>query len=123
MCKSLLPIEVKVNFTIGDIRTRSNPTNNKIVKFTKESFFFTILGFNQSQSGALGDMKNSFKKDQVQMKAKNRLLIRELIKFFQNVIVLMDLLLMVSECLLCIFAPLVNHQDVKYTKHLKTNFL
>ena len=39
--KSLVPNDVKVNFTNDDIRLRSNSTNNKTIKFTIKSFFFT----------------------------------------------------------------------------------
>ena len=35
MLKSLLPIEVKVNITIDDIRLKSNLTTNKTIRFTK----------------------------------------------------------------------------------------
>ena len=55
MLKSLLPKKVKVNFTIDDIRLRSNLTTNKTIMFIENSFFYTILGFNQSYSGTLGD--------------------------------------------------------------------
>ena len=56
MLKSFLPKDVKVNITIDDIRQRSNLTNNKTLKFTRTSFFYTILGFTQSHSGPLGDI-------------------------------------------------------------------
>ena len=58
--KSLLPKEVKVNITIDDVRIKSNLTNlttNKTIRFTKKSFFYTILGFTQSHSGELGDIE------------------------------------------------------------------
>ena len=54
--KSLLPDEVKVNITIDDTRLKSNLTTNKTIRFTKKSFFFTILGFIQSHSGPLCDI-------------------------------------------------------------------
>ena len=39
MLKSLLPDDVKVNFTIDDIRLRSNLTTNKTIRFTKNLIF------------------------------------------------------------------------------------
>ena len=57
MLKSLLPEYVKVNFTIDDIRLRSNLTTNEKYSFTKKSFFFTKIGFTQSHSGPLGDVE------------------------------------------------------------------
>ena len=57
MLKNLLPNEVKVNITIDDVRLRSNLTTNKTIKFTKKSFFYTILGFIESHSAPLSDIK------------------------------------------------------------------
>ena len=39
MVKSLFPDEVKVNFTIDDIRLKSNLRTNKTLRFTIKSFF------------------------------------------------------------------------------------
>ena len=50
--KSLLPNEVKVNITIGDIRLRSHLSTNKIIRSTERSFSYTILGCTQSHSGS-----------------------------------------------------------------------
>ena len=58
MSKSLLPDDVKVAITIDDIRLKSNLITNKTIKVTGKSFSYTILGFNQSHSGPLGDFKN-----------------------------------------------------------------
>ena len=55
--KSSLPDEVKVNVTIDDIRLKSNLTTNKTIRFTKRSFFYTILGFSHSQSALLGEIE------------------------------------------------------------------
>ena len=55
--KSLLPDEVKVNITNDDIRLKTNLTTNKTSRFTKKSFFYTILDFTQSHSGPLGEIK------------------------------------------------------------------
>ena len=54
--KSSLPKGVKVNNTIHDIRLKSNLTTYKTIKFSNKSFFYTILGFMESHSGALGDI-------------------------------------------------------------------
>ena len=43
-----------MNNTIDDIRLKSSLTTNKTIKFTKNSFFYTILGFTKSHSGVLG---------------------------------------------------------------------
>ena len=56
MLKSLLPDDVKVNFTIDDNRLRSNITTNKTIRFTKRSFFYTVLSFLESHWGVLGDI-------------------------------------------------------------------
>ena len=39
------------------MRLRSNVTNEKTMKFTKKFFFYTILGFTQSQSGTQSDFE------------------------------------------------------------------
>ena len=54
--KSSRPKGVKVKNTIDDIRLKSNLTTYKTIKFTNKSFFYTILGFMESHSGALGDI-------------------------------------------------------------------
>ena len=38
MLKALLPYEVKTDFTIDDIRLKSNLLTYKTIKFTKKSF-------------------------------------------------------------------------------------
>ena len=48
--KYILPDNVKVNITIDDVRLKSNLKTNQTLKFTKKSFFYTILGFTRSQS-------------------------------------------------------------------------
>ena len=55
--KSLLPIDVKVNITIEYIRLRSNLTNINTMRFTKNSVFYTILGFTRNLSGPLSDIE------------------------------------------------------------------
>ena len=51
MFEILVPSDVKVTVTIDYFRLRSNSISTKSMKFTKKSFFYTILGFTQSQSG------------------------------------------------------------------------
>ena len=53
--KSLLPDDVKVKFTIDDIRLKSKLTTNITIRFTKKSSFYTILGFTESHLGPLSD--------------------------------------------------------------------
>ena len=60
MLDSLLSDEVKVKITNDDIKLRWNLTINKTLRFTKKTFFYTILGFTQSHSGLIGDIKVSF---------------------------------------------------------------
>ena len=79
----LLPDNEKVSITIDDIRQRSNLYTNQTLIFTlKKSFFYTILGFNQSLSGFLGDIEGFFQIRQEHNKAVNLLILMELMKFF-----------------------------------------
>ena len=55
--KYILPDNVKVTITIDDIRLKSNLIINQTLIFTKNSFFYTFLGFTQSVSGVLGDIE------------------------------------------------------------------
>ena len=45
MLKSLRPDGVKLNITIDDIRLKTNLFTNNTIRFTRNSFFDTILGF------------------------------------------------------------------------------
>ena len=54
--KYILPHNVKVTITIDDIRLKSNLKINQTLIFTEKSFFYTILGFNQSRSYPLDDI-------------------------------------------------------------------
>ena len=54
--KYILPDNVKVNITIDDIRLKSNLKINQTLIFTEKSFFYTILGFNESRSYPLDDI-------------------------------------------------------------------
>ena len=56
----ILPDNVKVNVTIGDIRSKSNLKTNQTLIFTEKSFFYTILGFTQSKSYPLDDIDGFF---------------------------------------------------------------
>ena len=53
--ESILLDNVKLSNTIDDIRLKSNLKNNQTLIFTKRSFFYTLLGFVESQLGVLGD--------------------------------------------------------------------
>ena len=54
--KHILPDNVKIDITIDDIRLKSNLKTNQTLLFTNKSFFYTILGFTQSQQGILNDI-------------------------------------------------------------------
>ena len=54
--KYILPDNVKVTITIDDNRLKSNLKTNQTLFFTGKSFFYTILGFNQSRFYPLDDI-------------------------------------------------------------------
>ena len=56
--KYQLQDDLEVNFTIDDIRLNSILTTNKTIRFTKNSFFYTILDFTQFYSGVLGEFES-----------------------------------------------------------------
>ena len=58
--KYILPDNVKVTFTIDDIRLKSNLEINQTIIFTEKSFFYTILGFTQSRSYPLEDIDGHY---------------------------------------------------------------
>ena len=58
--KYILPNNVKVNITIDDIRLKSNLKTDQTLLFTIKSFFYTILGFNQSYQGPLNDIEGFY---------------------------------------------------------------
>ena len=120
MLKALLPNEVELNITIDDVRLKSNLTNNKTIKFTKKSSFYTLLGFIESHSGELGDspgfaqlLPGTYKSDKL----------INITGSSENVSMLMDLLLMVPEKLFYTFLLCLHHPDVFYKKNLEPNFL
>ena len=51
---------MKVNITIDDIRLKSNLKIIQTLLFTEKSFFYTILGFTQSQSYPLDDIEGFY---------------------------------------------------------------
>ena len=53
MLQSFLPKDVNVSVTVDDTRLRSNLILNKTLKLTNNAFFYTILGFTQSNSRPL----------------------------------------------------------------------
>ena len=58
--KNILPNNINVNFTIDDIRLKSNLKINQTLIFTERSFFYTILGFTQSRSYPLNDIDSHY---------------------------------------------------------------
>ena len=56
MLKSLLPKGVKGNFTVVDIRLKSNLTTNKTIRFTRNFFFYKSLIFPKSHLVEVGDI-------------------------------------------------------------------
>ena len=52
----ILPNNVKVNFTLDDIRLKVDLKINQTLVFTNKSFFHTILGCPRSHSYPLDDM-------------------------------------------------------------------
>ena len=51
--KSLHPAHAKVNIKFDGIRPRWNIATNKAIKFPKNLFLYTLLGFIQNHSGVL----------------------------------------------------------------------
>ena len=58
--KFILPNNVKVNFTIDDIRLKPNLKTNQTLLFTNKSIFYSILGFTQSHQGPLNDIEGFY---------------------------------------------------------------
>ena len=58
--KHILPDDVKVDITIDDIRLKSILKINQTLRFTRKSFFYTILGFTQSHQGPLNDIEGFY---------------------------------------------------------------
>ena len=56
MSKSLLLNQLKVKYTIDDIRLNSNLTIKKTIRFSEKAFFYTKLQFTESYSGILRDI-------------------------------------------------------------------
>ena len=49
--KNILPDNVKINISIDERKYKTDLEINQTLIFTNKSFFFTILGFNQSHQG------------------------------------------------------------------------
>ena len=58
--KHILPDNVKVGVTIDDIELKSNLKINQTLIFTEKCFFYTILGFTESKSYPLDDIKGFY---------------------------------------------------------------
>ena len=58
--KFILPVNVKINVTIDDVRLKSKLKINQTLIFTEKSFFYTILGFTRSRSYPLDDIKGFY---------------------------------------------------------------
>ena len=56
MLQYFLPDFVKLSFSFDDIRLKSILIINQTLLFTEKSFFYTKLGFPQSNSGPLGNI-------------------------------------------------------------------
>ena len=101
MLNSLLPDGVKVDFTIDDIGLGSNLTTNKTISFTKNSFFFTILGFTHSQSGPLRYNEVFVQLIPGTNKSEKLLTLPKMMKLLKNVIAYVDLFQLVYVNLYC----------------------
>ena len=55
--KFILPDNVEVSITIDDVTLKSNLKYNQTLIFINKSFFYTILGFNQSHQGPFNDIE------------------------------------------------------------------
>ena len=81
MLNYLLPKDVKVKFTIDDIRLKSKLTSTTTNEFIKKSFFSSILSFTQSYSGPLADIEGFVQLIPGSYKNDTLLTLQELIKF------------------------------------------
>ena len=121
--KHILPDNVKINITIDDIRLKSNLKINQTLLFTEKSFFYTILGFTQSGSYPLDDIKGfyqiiagSYKSDRPinitgidKIHLKCDCIQRSIVNSIREPI---------NTLLLC-----HRLQDIRYKKNLESNFL
>ena len=58
--KNVLPNNVKINVSIDERKYKTDSKNNQTLIFTNKSFFYTILGFNQSHQGPLNDIEGFY---------------------------------------------------------------
>ena len=121
MLRSLLPVKLKVNITIDDIRLKSNLNNNKTNKFTK--FFLSfILGLMESHWGTLGDTPGFVQLISGKYKSDKPINITGIDKIHLKSDLLMVVLLMVSENQFYTLLFLVLHQVIKKLNNLESNF-
>ena len=85
--KYILPDNVKVNFTIDDIRLMANLKTNQTLIFTEKSSFYTILGLTQSHSYPLDDIDGFYQLIKGSYKIDKPINITGVDKFHLNVIV------------------------------------
>ena len=82
MLKNLLSNNVKTSIAIDDFRLKTNLIKNQILLYNKKSFFYTMLGFDESHSGVLGDVDGFLKLIPCVIMANDRLIVPELLNFF-----------------------------------------
>ena len=58
--KYILPNNVKINVTIDERKYKTDLKINQTLIFTNKSFFYTILGFTQSDQGPLNDIEGFY---------------------------------------------------------------
>ena len=58
--KYILPGNVKMSFTIDDVRLKSNLKTNQTRNYTENAFFYTFLGFTRSRSYPLVDINGFY---------------------------------------------------------------
>ena len=60
MPELILTDKVKISITIEDIRLKTNIKSNQTLIFANKSLFYAILGFTQSHSHPLDDLKGFY---------------------------------------------------------------
>ena len=58
--KNILPNNVKISITVDELKYKTDLKINQTLIFTNKSFFYTILGFNQSHQGPLNDIEGFY---------------------------------------------------------------
>ena len=119
----ILPNTVKLSITSDDIGLKSDLKNIQILKITKNSFFYTVLGFVQSYSGELGDNNGFIKLIPGSYKSDKHVNITGTNKTHINcVCVNGSLVKCIREPILYNFFSL-DHPVIKHTKNQESNFL